>query len=159
MKKLINYIIVTSLIATLSSCGSMGAVHYDVHTKWRGTYSIQCDSEELSGQLDEAFDFIGSYIGDTDIDDSIGTTITLHGETRGRYEMKRNGETVIEGQWESVSDSEIELMVDGERLILEVERIAGKIHIIANAAVETLCQSEEGSFEGKSHHEGDLNFE
>lgn len=141
---------------TLINCGGVTHVKYHTDVEWQGSYAVTCNSDELSAQLDEATAFVAEYVGQLENLDPMTTTITLQGESRGNYIMRRNGETIREGQWESRGESEIELTVDGDPIVLEVERVAGEIHIISTEAIASLCTNESGTFEGESHSDGEF---
>lgn len=159
MKNAVQIFILSLLLAIMiSGCVGEAHVKYRVHTTVKGTYSLNCPSAELRNQMDEQFEVIGRYIEGVDLND-VGTTITFQGETEGTYEIRENGRVVSEGEWESYGESEIELWLDDECLILEVERVAGKIQIIAEEAYDWLCPSKSGDIDYERDDEGFLPYQ
>lgn len=126
----------------LAHCG-MEAVHAKIHSRTRvqATYSISCNGEEFRAITDSLREIL-ERLREADP----GTTTiksSLHLNSDGSCTIKENGETVTSCQWHAVNDTQIEVVIDGKKILLEVEKVGEEI-LLWGDDLEELCVDSEG---------------
>ena len=142
MKNKLLALMCLPLWLALTNCG-MEAVHAKIHSKTeiRATYSISCNEEEFRAITDSLRDILARL---KDVD--AGTTTiksSLHLETDGTCTIKENGETVAHGTWKEVNDTQIEVTIDGKKILLEAQKVGEEI-ILWGENMQELCVDSEG---------------